>query len=212
MTRPTRRFSTCALPLVLVLTTLAVGCHRRGRPAWFYEPPTPPQVLGHEVDMIMRTQEDNAEAAKFIIYVHEFKLNDYNRDENKHEGGWRLNEYGEDHVARIAERIRCGVNYPVVIERSQTTVWEDSEYKYPIHFNPELDLKRREVVVRALTAMGIHDADQRVVVAPAFVEGYTDAEAERAYNEAINAQGGFGFGFGGFGVGFGPFGFGSGFF
>ena len=87
--------------------------------------------------------------------------------------GIRLNEYGEDHVRKIAENLRNGAMFPVVVERSQTSPRPGTKYKYPVHFNPDLDMKRREVVVRALTRMGIADADTRVVVAPAFAQPLT---------------------------------------
>jgi hypothetical protein len=164
-------------------------------------------MLGTEVDMLMQEQEQNAEAFKYIIHVHEFELNEYHLGHNV--GGVRLNEYGEDHVKRIAEQLRQGSHYPVVVERNQTSVRPDTQHKYPVHFDPELDLRRREVIVRALTKMGIPDADQRVVVAPSFAQPFTGAEAEAAYRAGFRGSGGFGGGAGGFGgFGFGGFGFG----
>jgi hypothetical protein len=80
----------------------------------------------------------------------------------------------------------------------------DSEYKYPVHPNPKLDMARREVVVRAMSALGVPDADQRVVVSPALTAGMSSSEAEAAYQAGMqginsNASGmGLGGGFGGF--------------
>ena len=42
-------------------------------------------------------------------------------------------------------------------------------------------MRRREIVVQSLVAMGVTDAEQRVVVAPAYVPGITSNEAESAY-------------------------------
>jgi uncharacterized membrane protein YgcG len=189
----------------------AAGCTT---PSLFYQPPPAPAMLGTVVDQTNQTQDENAEASKFVIYQHEFELN-----KNREGGGVagiRLNEYGEDHVRRIAEGVRNGVPFPVVVERSQTTAQTGTKYKYPVHFNPDLDMKRREVVVRALTQMGIANADTLVVVAPAFAQPLTGNEAQGAYATGISGWGGgfggMGGGFGGMGGGFGGGGFGGGFF
>lgn len=166
------------------LLLLAPGCVRNRIAA------TP---LGTISDSIWQNQEHNAEASEFVVYQHEFQLN-----------GARLNTYGEDHVKQIALRLSQGQNFPVVVERSNTTARANTEYQYPVHPNPQLDLRRRDVLVRALAAMGVGDAEQRVVVAPAFAEGYRANEAIRAYQRGINGYGGRGFGYGG---GFGGGGF-----
>lgn len=74
-----------------------------------------PAPLGTETDQIMMQQEYNAEAAKFVLYMHEFELNRI--DEQGRERGWRLNDDGEDHLKQIAASIQTGVDYPVVVER-----------------------------------------------------------------------------------------------
>ena len=153
--------------------------------------------LGSISDEIWQRQEHNAEASDFVVYQHEFKLN-----------GIRLNWAGEDHVKQIAMRLQSGQDFPVVIERSVTTAREDTTYKYPVHPNPELDLRRREVIVQALLAMGVTDADERVVVAPAFAQGFKATEAAATYLRGI--MGGAGGGGGGFGGGGGGGGFGGG--
>ena len=140
----------------------------------------PPAMLGTEVDQLMIQQERNAEFTKFVIPMHEFELNRTSGEGR--ERGWRLNEFGEDHVKQIAAGLRAGQDFPVLVERSQTTALPDTDYKFPVHFSDELDLKRRTVVVAALERMGILDAEQRVIVAPAIAEGYTVNEAVRAYN------------------------------
>jgi hypothetical protein len=188
--------SACAL-------AAAGGCRNA---CMFYQAPSA-GMLGISVDQYNEQQEHNAEAAKYIVYQHEFELNEYRDGENV--GGYRLNEAGEDHLKKIAYNLRRGSPYQVIVERSQTSVKPGTTYEYPIHRDPELDQKRRLVVVRALTRMGIPDADQIVVVAPSFAQPFTAAEAEAAYQRGIAPRtlggfGGGGFGFGGFG-GFGGF-------
>jgi len=184
--------------LLLGLIVLAGGgCHYLHKVQAVYQPPPPAEPLGAKSDAIWRVQEANAEASDFVVHQHEFAYNDY-----------KLNMAGEDHVKQIAYRLRQGQDFPVVIERSMTSVRKDTQFQYPVHPNPELDMKRREVVVRALAAMGIEDADQRVVVAPAYVPGMKATEDAAAYRRAIGQRGFQNF----FGLGpFGPFGFGLGF-
>lgn len=169
------------------------------------EPPLvpPPAMLGSEVDQLMSQQERNAEASKFVIPIHEFELNRPTPDGR--ERGWRLNESGEDHVKQIAARLRQGHEFQVVIERSQTSALSDTEFEYPVHFNEDLDWKRRAIVVAALERLGIPDADQRVVAAPFAAEGITASEAVRAYTRVVGAnnQNGGGGGGGGRGGGAG---------
>lgn len=152
------------------------------------EPPLvpPPVMLGSEVDQLMTQQERNAESSKFVIPMHEFELNQKLPDGR--ERGWRLNEFGEDHVKQIAARLRQGHDFPVVIERSQTTALDNTEFEYPVHFNEDLDWKRRAVVVAALVRLGISDADQRVVAAPSLAEGITANEAVRAYSRVVGTN------------------------
>lgn len=168
-----------------------------------------PMALGTQSDEIWRMQEENAEAAKFIVYDHEFQAPDVK--DGMSSGGWRLNAYGEDHVKQIAANLNRGDMYPVIVERSQITPAQDSEFKYPVHFNEELDTQRRRIIVASLAAMGVEDAEERVVVAPSFAEGITGSEARRAYIRGTVGSrgrgtngGGSGIG-GGFGGGFGGF-------
>ena len=161
----------------------AVGCATRQPLA--VQRPLP---LGSEVDQIMLLQENNAEAAKFTIYMHEFELNGTTRD--GHARGWRLNESGEDHLKQIAAGLKQGVEFPVVVERSRTSSKAGTEHQYHVHYNEDLDRKRRMIVVAALERMGVANADQRVLVAPSFAEGLTGPEASRAYNRGFNSSGG----------------------
>ncbi len=165
-----------------------------------------PQPLGSEVDQIMRQQEENAEPAKFIIYSHEFELNGTGHDGR--ERGLELNEFGEDHLRQIATSLKQGVEFPVVVERSQTSSRVGSKYQYPVHFDQELDQRRRQVVVANLEQLGVSVADRLVVVAPSYAEGLSGAEAARAYNRGFcstggGGGGGIGGGGGGGGGGFG---------
>ena len=143
-------------------------------------------------DPVWQAQETNAEHADFVIYQHEFK-----RDNEM------LNLGGEDHVKQIAARLLSGHEAMVVIERSMASTAPGSEFQYPVNPNPDLDLRRREIVVRSLAAMGIPDAETRVLVAPSFSQGLTGPEAEASYYQGMRSGGyrGLSGGFGGFFVG-----------
>ena len=179
-----KSYSTLIVSVTSFALTMGCGHHR------FFntEPP-----LGSISDEVWKTQEHNAEASDFVLYQHEFKLNEV-----------RLNTAGEDHVKQIADRLANGDNFPVVIERSNTAARPDTEYKLPVHPNPELDMQRRKLIVSALARLGVPDADERVVVAPAFAEGFQSQEAMSAYGRGFMMQGGGG-GFGGGGGGGGGF-------
>lgn len=185
-----------ALAGMLAAASLGGGWGQ-GRSHWNRGYAPPPMPNGTLSSQIWRGQEHNAEASDFVIHEHEFVL-----------GGTRLNYAGEDHVKQIAARLQTGQQFPVLVERSRHTVRATDEYKYPVHLNPVMDMARREVIVQALLAMGLPDAEQRVVVAPAYVPGYTGNEAQAAYLRGL--QGNFGGGGGGFGGGFGNGGFGGG--
>jgi hypothetical protein len=162
------------LILALCATSWALsGCQHCALTHSCYQSP-PVEPLGCKNDVIWKRQEAAAEASDFVVYQHEFVLN-----------GTTLNEAGEDHVKQIAARLTAGQDLPVVVERSNTTAREDTEYKYPVHSNPEMDLQRREVLVRCLTAMGINDAEQRVLIAPAYAAGVKATEAQSAYNRGL---------------------------
>ncbi len=160
-----------------------------GCQAWkdFYQRPTP-AALGTNSDQVWQRQEANAERSDFVVYQHEFKL-----------GTDRLNMAGEDHVKKIAARLHAGQAEKVIIERSMMSAREDTANGYPVHPNPELDMRRREIVARCLEAMGIPDADQYVVVAPALAIGHTGNEAEAAYGQALGSYDHQNSGYGSFG-------------
>ncbi|MFM7071691.1 MAG: hypothetical protein ACKO38_07875 [Planctomycetota bacterium] len=158
---------------------------------------TPPPPLGVVVDEIFKTQEENAEAIKYVIHVHEFEINRTTK-EGDNPGGWRLNEYGEEHLRQLALNLKRGDRYPVVVERSQSSSRPGTEFGYPVHYNDDLDARRRRTVVAVLTALGVPDADERVIVAPSFG---IDMEATRAAQAYMMSGGGGGGGMGGGGGG-----------
>ena len=166
----------CLLPVACCL--LAAGCHympripheqKRG-PA--YDRPFP---LGQVTDSFWETQQTNAEASDFVFYDHEF----VGETEELAPGG-------KKHLVQVALRLPQ-VPFPIVVEQSA------------YNRKPQLDRKRRQVIVNDLTRLGLDlDAvDQRVVIAPAFAPGITAMEGESAYYRTLDS-GGFG---GGGGVG-----------
>ena len=181
-----------ALTGMFAVASMAGGWGNMSRPHGIHGPvPPPPMPNGTLSSQIWRMQENNAEASDFVVHEHEFYL-----------GGTRMNYAGEDHVKQIAARLLAGQQFPVIIERSRHSVRPTDEYRYPVHLNPALDMARREVIVQALLAMGLPDAEQRVVVAPALTPGYTGNEAQAAYLRGLQGNfGGGGFGGGGFGGG-----------
>ena len=200
--------------MVLLAAGLS-GCQVQG-PAGS---PVEPIVLGSVVDEVNRIQEENAELAKLIVYVHEFEINmplqADKSDESKaeiaakgfqyitpnHVRGFRFTPYGQDHLWQIAQRIQqvlydgsmeapyVANRYRVIVERSQTSKYWRTKHRYPVHFNDELDEVRRRMVVDALAAYGIPNANQMVVIAPAFPEGQSGQEASSAYQRAFNSGG-----------------------
>jgi hypothetical protein len=193
-----------------LLLASVVGCSSRcQRVREAYVPPSPQAPLGAITDQIHQIQEANAEHSDFVIYQHEFELDTD-----------QLNVSGKDHVKQIAARLPQLVDPSqranpqlderlVLVERSNTSVDDNTEFEYPVHPNPDLDMRRREVIVRSLAAMGITDAEQRVVVSNSLTPGQKATSAERDYHQGLG--GGFGFGgYGGYGGGFGFGGFGGG--
>jgi hypothetical protein len=174
--------------LGVLVVSMATGCH-----AWkMFSYPAAHAPLGSLSDPVWQNQETNAEMADFIVYQHEFK-----KDSEY------LNTGGEDHVKEIAARLLEGQDAQVVVERSDMSPRQNTRYEYPVHPNPKLDMRRREIIVRSLVAMGVLDADSRVVVAPSFAQGLRAGEAEQAFRNGMrNVGGGMGGGlFGGMGGG-----------
>lgn len=159
--------------LVAMLVLSATGCRTAS-------PPTDrPFPLGQVTDSFWETQQTNAEAADFVFYDHEFERDTAN-----------LAPGAKKKLMSVALRLEH-VPFPVVIEES------------PHGAHRERDVQRRQVVVEQLARLGVPDADKRVVVAPAFAEGITAVEGERAYYSTLynsyGAGGGAGRRFGGFG-------------
>ena len=174
MNSETRWAKQSAVALCLTILFLA-GCQSQSQRRAYDPPPAAP--LGSLSDPIWQNQELNAEMSDFVVHEHEFQGNTE-----------VLNTGGEDHVKQIAARLLSGHDAQVVVERSMMSPRPDTEHQYPVHPNPELDMRRREIIVRALAAMGIPDADDRVLVAPAFAQGFTGNEAEAAYATGLGGS------------------------
>lgn len=149
---------------ILYLSTLVSGCAHPHKGAR-YDRPFP---LGQVTDSFWETQQTNAEAADFVFYDHEFSGNTA-----------ELAPGTKQHLESIALRLEH-VPFPVVIEQS------------PHDARPDLDQARRSVILENLVRMGVSHADDRVVIAPAFVEGFTATEGERAYYGIFGGRFGFG--------------------
>ena len=130
-----------------------------------------PFPIGQVSDSFWETQQTNAEAADFTFYDHEFRGDTA-----------ELGPGAKRHLEMVAMRLEH-VPFPVVIEQSQHNA------------KPQLDAARRQTIVMHLNRMGVTNADERVVVAGAFAEGFTGIEAERSFYNGI-LGGGFGGGAG----------------
>ena len=166
-----------------------------------------PPVLGTVVDQVNQQQEVNAEYAKFVIYQHEFEINlqdelQISDDHSKESSftykppnrirGHRLTPDGESHVSQIAHIIKnnlSGAAPYVVVEQSDSSRRWDTKHRYPVHGNDELDSFRRKVVVYLLQAFGVENADQFVIVAPAYSTSLGADEAAASYRNAISNPG-----------------------
>jgi hypothetical protein len=176
---------------LMILTLAVLGCHHHGggddcddggmggRNRRSYRGPGAdrPFPLGQVTDSFWESQQTNAEAADFIFYDHEFRGSTA-----------ELAPGGKKHLEQVALRLEH-VPFPVVIEES------------PHDNRPELDQQRRQTLVEQLGRLGLPNAEERVVVANAFPEGYTGIEAEGAYYNVLgnNFSGGAGRRFGGYG-------------
>lgn len=148
---------------------------RAGQQSPAYDRPFP---LGQTSDSFWETQQTNAEAADFVFYDHEFSGETAT-----------LAPGAKRHLESVALRL-AHVPFPVVVEQSMYNA------------KPELDAARRQTIVMQLGRMGVTNAEERVVVANSFAEGFTAVEGEQAfYNGVIgnNFGGGAGRRFGGTG-------------
>jgi hypothetical protein len=135
-----------------------------------------PFPLGAVTDAHWETQQTNAEAADFVMYDHEFKGDTA-----------ELAPGAKRHLEQMALRLEH-VPFPIVIEQTQHNA------------EPRLDRARRHAVVEHLARMGLPNVENRIVIAPAFAEGFTASEGEQAYGSMLGgAGGGFGRRFGGSG-------------
>jgi hypothetical protein len=144
--------------------------HRHAKGKIYGSPPYGPAhdrpfPVGQVSDSFWETQQTNAEAADFIFYDHEFR---YDTAE--------LAPGAKRHLEMVALRLEH-VPFPIVIEQSSH------------NGKPALDAARRATIVMNLNRMGITGADERVVVAGAFAEGFTGIEAERSYYNGILSGG-----------------------
>jgi hypothetical protein len=179
--------------LITLTLALLAGCHHHGGDDCYggrgnrrsYRGPGAdrPFPLGQVTDSHWETQQTNAEAADFIFYDHEFRMDTRTRTDTA-----ELTPGGKKHLQQIALRLEH-VPFPVVIEES------------PHSSRPELDQARRRTVVEQLGRLGAMNVEERVVVANAFPEGYTGIESESSYYNVIGNAfgGGAGRRFGGFG-------------
>ena len=153
MTRPATR-TLVRTSATVALIGLCGGC------GWYAacREPSVPDV--YPLGAVNRAHYDamqaNGEAADFILH-----LNDFAGSTSE------LSPGGKDHVLEIAARARS-VPFPIVIERS--------EY----NSSPTLDENRRASIAQVLVDLGIADAPQRTVVAPAYGKGLSGREVEQA--------------------------------
>ena len=138
--------------------TAALGCHHHKSGGSYAGPGADrPFPIGQVTDSFWETQQTNAEAADFIFYDHEFRGNTT-----------QLSPGAKKHLEQVALRLEH-VPFPVVIEESLHDA------------RPELDHARRQAIVEQLARLGVLNADERVVVANAFPEGYPAIESEGSY-------------------------------
>jgi hypothetical protein len=153
---------------ILIMASLALlaGCHHR-RDSYTGPLADRPFPLGQVSDAHWETQQTNAEAADFIFYDHEFRYDIKSRIDTA-----ELTPGGKKHLMQVALRWEH-VPFPVVVEES------------PHNGRPELDQARRRTIIEQLGRLGVSHAEQRVIVANAFPEGYTGIEAENAYYNVL---------------------------
>ncbi len=178
--------------LVVAALPVITGCEGGW---WVWGRPSA-QPLGTLSDPVWQAQEHNAEKSDFVVHEHEF-VGDQEF----------LNTAGEDHLKQIAFRIVSGHDAQVLVERSRTSARPDTEYKYRVHVNSDLDMRRRDIVVRCLSALGVQDSDARVVIAPDLAPTYRAGEMAATYYDSSsygnsNWGGGWGGGGGGWGGGY----------
>ena len=138
------------------------GCGGAGGKADQGPPYDRPFPLGQVTDAFWETQQTNAEAADFVFFDHEFKGNTA-----------ELAPGTKPKLMQVALRLEH-VPFPVVIEQSVNNA------------RPKLDQARRKTIVEQLARLGVVNAENRVVIAPAMAEGFTAVEGEAAYYRTLN--------------------------
>lgn len=146
---------------------------------WFRSHAIPDTLpLGSTIRAHYQVMETNAEAVDFILYQKDFVDNTA-----------ELTPLAKDKILEIGARMRS-TPFPVIVERSEN------------NSDPELDAFRRNLVAIILADLGNPDADQRVIVAPAYGPGLNSVEGEiNYYQNVLSGLGGGGLGNGGFGAG-----------
>lgn len=133
--------------LLLTMLICAAGCTTS---AWHtHVDSAVPDVwpLGSLSAAHWHTMETNAEASDFVVYRSEFV---------RHSPV--LTAFGRSHVMEIAARLPS-VPFPVLVEPE------------PHHKAAQLDLARRQHVVRLLNELSVPDAASRTVVSPPYSNG-----------------------------------------
>jgi hypothetical protein len=140
------------LSLFAALVGFCAGCGWHAE----YRSPSVPDVypLGAVNRAHYQTMQTNGEAADFILHQNDFVGSTS-----------ELSPAGKDHLLEIAARARS-VPFPVLIERTENNA------------NPTVDEHRRASIAQVLMDLGIADAPQRTIVAPAYGKGLTGREAE----------------------------------
>ena len=139
----------------LLLTGLAIlgtaGCGHHSQNVLCEDPTVP---LTHPLGAVSyahyAVMEENGEAADFVVSSGEFEPNSTD-----------LTAAGRDHVLEIGARMG-GTPYPVLIEPGD---------------NPELDARRRDLVVRVLSDLGNVDTETRTVISRPYSDGMPGSEA-----------------------------------
>lgn len=169
------------LLFILGSSVLFIGCHPVGPE---FDRPFP---LGQVTDAHWETQQTNAEAAKFILYEHEF-VGDTST----------LNPAGRAHMTQIALRLPQ-TPFPVVIEETEKTNLPEENIRLR-----GIDEQRRANVASWLLKFYANDPtvdkdslSGRVIIAPSYAEGITAEEASSAYESIRQNSGMGGSGYGG---------------
>ncbi|MDX1968263.1 MAG: hypothetical protein SFV23_13890, partial [Planctomycetaceae bacterium] len=129
-----------------------------------------PDVPGTYVGQWNAAMIAGAAAQEFWISEHEW-----------YDNGTQLGPEGRQHVRRLAEAL-ADPQIQVIVEAADVAINYDEEYAAALVANAELNEQRRLKVVGELSAVGVADADQRVVVQPIERVGVHGVEAPRIYN------------------------------